>query len=392
MIELGGGDGYAYGLLAYAYAREGGLPAGRGRVPQRDAAPARQHRVAPRAHAVRLQAGEVRRRGLAARRADRAAIPTAPSSGCCRRTRFIGLKQPLKAAENLEVVDRLGKSTVDSLYMLGDIYSGENLLDLAAAPIVRAIDLDPKQPFARPLRAAELLAQRGARSRRRGRSASRTSSDPGAPRSRRPTRASCSSSRRASRWPRARGARRPRRSLEEILRLDPLDGEALMLLGQHYAQAEPARPGDPLSTSAPRASRRSRSKRRSATRRCSSAWAATPTRFRSCAARRRSSRARASRATSSRSSASRDRRGGPRAAKARASGAGRSYTFASACASEPRRRREVNSSPATLLPRYRPISRVASSARAAFGGSVPRERSTQSAERRGRRTGADVPR
>ena len=52
-----------------------------------------------------------------------------------------------------------------------------------------------------------------------------------------------------------------------------------------------------------------------------------------------------------------------------------------------RRRREVELVTRDVGPRYRLISPVASSARAAFGGSVPRERSTQSAERRGRRTG-----
>ena len=35
---------------------------------------------------------------------------------------FIGLDEPLRAAENYELVDRLGQSTADSLNQLGDIY------------------------------------------------------------------------------------------------------------------------------------------------------------------------------------------------------------------------------------------------------------------------------
>src|SRR5262249_49089219 len=74
---------------------------------------------------------------------------------------YLGMKQPLKAAEDLEVLDHLGKATVDSEHTLGDIYVTENLMDLAARAYTRAIDIDPKQPLTRPMRAAEVLAARG---------------------------------------------------------------------------------------------------------------------------------------------------------------------------------------------------------------------------------------
>ena len=75
---------------------------------------------------------------------------------------YLAMKQPLKAAENLEAVDRFGKATADSLHTLGDIYVSENLFESAASGYRRATDADAKQPIARPLRSAEVLAARGA--------------------------------------------------------------------------------------------------------------------------------------------------------------------------------------------------------------------------------------
>src|SRR6185295_4851148 len=75
---------------------------------------------------------------------------------------YLGMKQPLKAAGNLEALDQLGKASVDSEQTLGDIYTGENLLDLAARAYLRAAEIDPQQPVARSMRSAELLAAHGA--------------------------------------------------------------------------------------------------------------------------------------------------------------------------------------------------------------------------------------
>ena len=74
---------------------------------------------------------------------------------------FLGMKQPLKAAMNLEAMDALGSSTLDSLSTLGDIYLSENVLDLSLSAYLRLIALDATQPIARGLRSAEMLAARG---------------------------------------------------------------------------------------------------------------------------------------------------------------------------------------------------------------------------------------
>jgi cytochrome c-type biogenesis protein CcmH/NrfG len=154
---------------------------------------------------------------------------------------FLGMKQPMKAAQNLEAVDRLGKSTVDSLDTLGDIYVNEgNLMDLAVSAYQRAIDVDPNQPLARPLRAAEVLAARGALPQARRvavhlRDVCATRLDDGDRRKLLKLEARLSMAEDG-------GTEETARVLEEIVALDPLDGEALMLLGQHYTrQSQPDR-------------------------------------------------------------------------------------------------------------------------------------------------------
>jgi len=145
---------------------------------------------------------------------------------------YLGMKQPLKAAGDLEALVLLDKATVDSLQTLGDIYVNESLPALASRAYCRAIDADAKQPVARLLRAAEMLAARGA-----------------LPQSREVTSrihqvldAGLSDDERhkllklEARLSMAEGADSDETAavLESLVKLDPLDGEALMLLGQHY--------------------------------------------------------------------------------------------------------------------------------------------------------------
>ena len=75
---------------------------------------------------------------------------------------YIGLGKPLKAAEIYELVDGLGKSTPDTLNMLGDIYINEELYDLAVNSYIRAMKADKEGKPERPIRAAKVLAARSA--------------------------------------------------------------------------------------------------------------------------------------------------------------------------------------------------------------------------------------
>ncbi len=250
MIELGGGDAYSYGLLGFAYSSK------------QDYQPAE----AAYRNALMLQPENTEwRLGLTrcAYKQDKfeecAALldvlitrfPDKADFWLLQAHTYLGMKKPLLAAQNLEAVDSFGKSTVDSLYLLGDIYLNENLLDLSMRAYLRAIDfsvreylratdVELKQSFARPLRCAELLVAHGANGQAQALAARihQVWDD----------KLEDSDRHRLlkleARVSMSKGGGTPETAaiLEEIVKLDPLDGDALMMLGGHYSrQNEPDR-------------------------------------------------------------------------------------------------------------------------------------------------------
>jgi tetratricopeptide (TPR) repeat protein len=143
---------------------------------------------------------------------------------------FIGLEQPMRAAENYEVVDRLGKSTVESLNTLGDIYVNSELFAQATKCYVKALAMNPAVKAERPIRAAKALAARGANAQAKPLIARiaelrGTNITPEEKKDLLKLRA---------RIALAEGAGADEVAvLKEIVDLDPLDGDALILLGQH---------------------------------------------------------------------------------------------------------------------------------------------------------------
>ncbi len=239
MIELGGGDGYSYGLLGFAYAAS------------------QDHQAAEASYrnALLLQPDNTEWRFGLTRCAfkqekfeDAATLldslieryPDNAEFWLLQAHTYLGMKQPIKAAENLEAMHFLGKATVDSLHTLGDIYVSENLMDLAARAYRRAIDVSIEQPIARPLRSAEVMAARGALPQAREVAAHiRTVWEK---RLEGPDRAKLLKLEARLTMADGTSTAETARVLEEIVALDPLDGEALMLLGQHFSrQNEPDR-------------------------------------------------------------------------------------------------------------------------------------------------------
>lgn len=146
---------------------------------------------------------------------------------------YLGLNQPLKAAENLELVDRMGQSTPDTLAMLGDIYVNQELYEPALAAYLRAMERTPQGSIERYLRAAKVLTARGATQETR-RLVDRIATlrgerlDAGERKELLKLKA---------RVALADGAGdEEAKVLQEIVALDPLDGDALILLGQHSAR------------------------------------------------------------------------------------------------------------------------------------------------------------
>lgn len=232
MIELGGGDALSYGLLGHAYA-------------------AKQDYLAAEAayrNALLLQPDNPDwRLGLARtifkqqKYEEAAALlnvlleknPDKAEFWMLQANAYVGMKQPLKAAENLEVVYRLGKGTPESLNLLGDLYVNESQLELAASAYLRAIDAGPGQSPTKALRAAEVLSARGGTSQAK---AVLTAID------QKLAEQSNDDDRRKALKLRARlaladgdGAEAVK-VMEEVVAQDPLDGDALMLIGGYYAK------------------------------------------------------------------------------------------------------------------------------------------------------------
>jgi tetratricopeptide (TPR) repeat protein len=145
-----------------------------------------------------------------------------------------GLKEPVAAATCYEMIDRLGKSTPDTLTSLADIYLQESNYPLAVETYVRAIDLKPGQKIDRPLRAAEVLNGRGAPGEagillEKLKAYAGNSIEADKKKKMLKLEAKIASAQGKS----AESAT----VLEQILKEDPLDGDALLLLGQHYAKS-----------------------------------------------------------------------------------------------------------------------------------------------------------
>ena len=233
MLELGGGDAYAYGLLGFAYAAKQDF---------QPAEAAYRNALLLQPDSTEWRLGLTRCAFKQKKYEDCAALldvliaryPDKPEFWMLQAHTFLGMKQPLRAAENLEALDRLGKSTVDGLFTLGDIYLTENLPDLSAGAYRRAMDADPKQPIARSLRAAEVLAARNAIPQARATTA-HVHEVWGSGIEENDRRKLLKLEARLS-MADGGGTQETAEVLEEIVKLDPLDGEALMLLGQHYGR------------------------------------------------------------------------------------------------------------------------------------------------------------
>jgi tetratricopeptide (TPR) repeat protein len=232
VVELGGGDALTYGLLGFAYASlENNLAA----------ESAYRTAILLDPATVDWKMGLTRSLFKQERYAETAALcgrlidedPNRADLWFLQANAYIGLNQPLKAAVNYELVDRLGKSTADSLNMLGDIYVNEELYEGAVSSYIRALENDPQRSPDRALRAARVLVSRGALGEAK-RLIKRMEVLHGGDLTKDQRKDLLRLRARILVSEGSDGAEIE--LLEQIVALDPLDGEAIILLGQHYAR------------------------------------------------------------------------------------------------------------------------------------------------------------
>ncbi len=230
VVELGGVDANTYGLLAFAYSAS--------TFPNHIGAET-AYRMAILLDPATLdwKMGLARSFYRQARYAEAVASldkliadhPDRAELWQLQASAYIGLNQPLKAAENYELLDRMGKSTPDSLILLGNIYVNEEIYDQAVGYFIRALDNDTKAA-GRYIVPARVLASRGAlkeaktlAERIEARKGDQLTAE---------DRKGLLKLRHRIAVSEGAGPEEAR-VLEETLTLDPMDGEALILLGQY---------------------------------------------------------------------------------------------------------------------------------------------------------------
>jgi tetratricopeptide (TPR) repeat protein len=229
VVELGGGDAITYGMLGFAYVSTARyLPA----------ESAFRQAILLDPYTIDWKMGLAESLFRQARFPEAVAFfgqlieenPSKPDFWLAQGEGYARMGETLKAAENFEMVDRLGGSTYDSLMNLGDIYANAELFELAVSGYQRALAMDPTKPIDRLVRAAKYLSANGALSETRALvetiEASLGEDVDVAVRK--------DLLRLRARIAVAEGVGEEEATiLEQIVALDPLDGDALILLGQH---------------------------------------------------------------------------------------------------------------------------------------------------------------
>lgn len=233
-IELGANDGLTYGLLAHAYASTEQFVSAESAY--RQALLLQPATVDWKLGLARCLFRQQKYEEAATMCAElMARDPQRVDYWLLQANAYVGLKQPVKAAEIYEYLDLSGRAPTAALNTLGDIYVNEGTMDLAADAYLRAMSRDAAGKPGTYIRNAEVLGQRGASSEAvrvvdevKRAFGGRLSIDER-------KRVLKLEARIAAAVGRA-GAEQAK-LLEEIVALDPLDGEALILLGQYHATA-----------------------------------------------------------------------------------------------------------------------------------------------------------
>ncbi len=234
VISLGGSDAITYGLLGFCYANVGNDIAA-------ESAFRMANLLSP--ETMDWKMGMARSFFKQGRFADASSLcrtlikdnPEQADLWLLLANAHVGLQKPLKAAEDLEIIKRLGKATPASLNLLGDIYVNEELYSLAVTSYLAALDQDKNSKPNRVIRAAKVLAARSAL----GEAAELIAQIDMRYGARLSKAEQKDLLKIRARIAVANGSSGDEVAvLQAIIELDPLDGEALILLGKHHARTE----------------------------------------------------------------------------------------------------------------------------------------------------------
>ncbi|TVR46841.1 MAG: hypothetical protein EA425_16770, partial [Puniceicoccaceae bacterium] len=159
-IELGDGDGDTFGLLAFCYLNTGQYHAAIDAYRNARMLNPRNRdwriglaqaliQISDHVQAAALLKDLIREN------------PDAPQYWISRVNAFISMNQPERAVSHLEVLRRLGRADAPSLLLLGDIYTNQNLNHLAVAAYQEALGIERPATAAQAIRIAGTLTARG---------------------------------------------------------------------------------------------------------------------------------------------------------------------------------------------------------------------------------------
>lgn len=234
-IELGGGDGLTYGMLGRCYLDL-----------QNYLAAESAFRVAM----IHMPERNDFKLGLAKAFFDQERFPEAvalfdnlieqePDNGNYWLTQgkaYIRMGELMKAAERYEYAHGLGAATASDLVTLGNLYAKESLWDPAVSAFLRSIELNQNSSPSRLVDAAKFMASKGAhRSARNLIDGIATAYD-----GRLDDAQQADMHRLKARVALLEGQPEQQiAALEEVVRLDPLDGDALIKIARFHAAKEP---------------------------------------------------------------------------------------------------------------------------------------------------------
>lgn len=233
-VELGAHDGLTYGMIGYAYG-----------MLERDisAESAYRQAILLQPNALDWQIGLARCLFRQKKYEEAASLcgdlidkdPGRADYWLLEANAFLGLKQPLAAAGNYEHLLRQNKLPLSAMNSLGDIYVNERLYDLAADVYTNVLGQAKEPDVPRSLRNAEVFAQRNAPKPARlvlNALYARVGNELPAEEKKRALKLEAKLSALEGRPGEEQVA-----VLESIVKTDPLDGDALIALGRHYAAA-----------------------------------------------------------------------------------------------------------------------------------------------------------